>query len=99
MGSELIYNLARQSLSLIPGERVSPDSLSLASNTLVSNIYAMPRKMVKDSYADAILKYKDFVEVDYTANYIDSDGQVWVVRDPSGFFEVHYSIEPGRNCP
>ncbi len=89
-------NLARQSLSLIPGERVSPDSLSLASNTLVSNIYAMPRKMVKDTYADAILKYKDFVEVDYTANYIDSDGQVWVARDPSGFFEVHYSVEPGK---
>jgi len=89
-------NLARQTLSLIPGERVNPGSMSLASNTLMSNIYAMPRKMVKDSYADAILKYKDFVEVDYTANYIDSDGQVWVARDPSGFFEVHYSVEPGK---
>jgi GWxTD domain-containing protein len=89
-------NLARQTLSLIPGERVNPGSMSLASNTLMSNIYAMPRKMVKDSYADAILKYKDFVEVDYTANYIDSDGQVWVARDASGFFEVHYSVEPGK---
>ena len=89
-------NLARQTLSLIPGERVNPGSMSLASNTLMSNIYAMPRKMVKDSYADAILKYKDFVEVDYTANYIDSDGQVWVALDPSGFYEVHYSVEPGK---
>ncbi|MCJ7645169.1 MAG: GWxTD domain-containing protein, partial [Candidatus Aminicenantes bacterium] len=89
-------NLARQTLSLIPGERVNPGSLSLASNTLISNIYALPRKMVKDSYADAILKYKDFVDVEYTANYIDSDGQVWVACDPSGFFEVHYSIEPGK---
>jgi len=52
--------------------------------------------MVKDSYADALLKYKDFVDVEYTANYIDSDGQVWVARDASGFFEVHYSIEPGK---
>lgn len=89
-------NLARQTLSLIPGERVNPGSLSLASNTLISNIYALPRKMVKDSYADALLKYKDFVDVEYTANYIDSDGQVWVARDVSGFFEVHYSVEPGK---
>ena len=89
-------NLARQTLSLIPGERVDLGSMSLASNTLMSNIYAMPRKLVKDSYADAILKYKDFVDVDYTANYIDSDGQVWIARDPAGFFEVHYSVEPGK---
>jgi len=89
-------NLARQTLSLIPGERVNPGSLSLASNTLIGNIYALPRKMVKDSYADALLKYKDFVDVEYTANYIESDGQAWVARDASGFFEVHYSVEPGK---
>jgi len=89
-------NLARQTLSLIPGESVNPGSLSLASNTLMNNIYALPRKMVKDAYADAILKYKDFVDVEYTANYIDSDGQVWIARDASGFFDVHYSVEPGK---
>ena len=89
-------NLARQTLSLIPGERVNPGSLSLASNTLMNNIYALPRKMVRDAYADAILKYKDFVDVEYTANYFESDGHVWVVRDPSGFFEVHYAIEPKK---
>ncbi len=93
---KLAPNLAYQTLSLIPGERNVPGSLSLASNTLIANIYAMPRKMVKDAYADAILKYKDFVEVDYTANYFESEGQVWVVRDPSGFFEVHYAVEPKK---
>lgn len=89
-------NLARQTLSLIPGERVNPGSLSLASNTLIGNIYAMPRKMVKDSYADALLKYKDFVGVEYMANYFESEGHVWVVRDPLGFFEVHYAVEPKK---
>lgn len=93
---KLAPNLAYQTLSLIPGERNLPGTLSLASNTLIGNIYALPRKMVKDSYADAILKYKDFVDVEYTANYFESDGQVWVVRDPSGFFEVHYAIEPKK---
>ena len=93
---KLAPNLAYQTLSLIPGERNTPGSLSLASNTLIANIYALPRKTVKDSYADAILKYKDFVEVDYTANYFESEGQVWVVRAPSGFFEVHYAVEPKK---
>jgi GWxTD domain-containing protein len=94
--SRLEPNLARQTLSLIPGERSYPGSLSLASDALVSSIYALPRKMVRDTYADALLKYKDIVEVEYTANYIDSDGLAWVVRDPSGFFEVHYAVEPKK---
>lgn len=93
---KLAPNLAYQTLSLIPGERNTPGSLSLASNTLIANIYALPRKTVKDSYADAILKYKDFVEVDYTANYFESEGQAWVVRAPAGFFEVHYAVEPKK---
>ncbi len=93
---KLAPNLAYQTLSLIPGERNTPGSLSLASNTLIGNIYALPRKMVKDAYADALLKYKDFVEVDYTANYFESEGQVWVIRAPSGFFEVHYAVEPKK---
>ena len=93
---KLAPNLAYQTLSLIPGERSIPGSMSLASNTLIANIYALPRKTVKDSYADAILKYKDFVEVEYTANYFESEGQVWVIRAPSGFFEVHYAIEPKK---
>jgi GWxTD domain-containing protein len=93
---KLAPNLAYQTLSLIPGERNTPGTLSLASDNLIGKIYALPRKMVKDSYADALLKYKDFVEVEYTANYFESDGQVWVVRDPSGFFEAHYAIEPKK---
>ncbi len=93
---KLAPNLAYQTLSLIPGERSTPGSMSLASNTLIANIYALPRKTVKDSYADAILKYKDFVEVEYTANYFESEGQVWVIRAPSGFFEVHYAVEPKK---
>ena len=93
---KLSPNLAYQTLSLIPGERSTPGTMSPASNTLIANIYALPRKTVKDSYADAILKYKDFVEVEYAANYYESEGQVWVVRAPSGFFEVHYAIEPKK---
>lgn len=89
-------NLAFQVQSLIPGERLRPGSLSLASTKLMATIFASPQKKVEDSYADAILKYKDFIEVEYTANYVPSDAGLQVIRDRSGTFMVHYSIEPGK---
>jgi len=89
-------NLARQTLSLIPGENRPYGSASLASETLMANIFASPRKKVKDAYADALLRYKDVVEVEYTANYIGSSAFVLVSRSGDGPFLVHYSVEPGR---
>jgi GWxTD domain-containing protein len=89
-------NLAYQTLSLIPGERVMPGSVSLASTRLMADIFSSPQKRVQDDYAAAILKYKDFVDVDYTANYIGSDAGLQVIRDDTGAFLVHYDVEPGR---
>jgi GWxTD domain-containing protein len=89
-------NLAFQVLSLIPGERTYSGSVSLASTKLMATIFASPQKKVEDSYADAILKYKDFIEVEYTANYVPSDASFEVIRDQSGAFMVHYSVEPGK---
>ncbi len=89
-------NLAYQVRSLIPGERLMPGSLSLASTKLMATIFASPQKKVEDSYADAILKYKDFIDVEYTANYVPSDAALQVIRDASGAFMVHYSIELGK---
>ncbi len=93
---ELEPNLARQTLSLIPGEAVQPGYESLASNRLMATIFASPQKKVEVDYADAILKYKDFVEVEYTANYISSEVEVQVIRDDTGAFLVHYTIEPAK---
>ncbi len=89
-------NLARYTLSLVPGDRSMPGVVSLASTQLFSAVFSSPQKKVEDSYAEAILKYKDFVEVEYTANYIDSDAMVEVVKHEAGFFMVHYSIEPKK---
>jgi GWxTD domain-containing protein len=89
-------NLARQTLSLIPGERVMPGTVSLASTRLIGDIYASPQKKVEDTYAEAILKFKDFVDVEYTANYVNSDACLQVIQDDSGAFLVHYSIEPSK---
>jgi GWxTD domain-containing protein len=88
--------LALNSLTLIPGEQVVPGHLSLASEILISNIYTYPQKRVDDEYAEKLLRYKDIVEVEYTANYIYSDVLVKSFQDPSGIFFVHYAIEPSE---
>lgn len=86
-------NLANASLSLIPGESARFGRPSLASDILLQNIYQVPQKELKDKYAEKFLMYKDVVEVDYTANYIDSDASIKVIKDPSGMIFVHYVVE------
>jgi len=89
-------NLAKHTLSLIPGERSVPGLVSLASDSLFSAVFSSPQKKVEDKYAAAILKYKDIVEVEYTANYIGSNSMVSVMKDDSGLFLVHYAVEPQK---
>jgi GWxTD domain-containing protein len=89
-------NLARQTLSLIPNEAAPSGIGSLASERLLATVFSLPQKKVQDDYADAILKYKDFVEVEYTANYVSSEVQVQVIRDAAGESLVHYTVEPAR---
>lgn len=93
---DLEPSLAPQVLSLIPGEHVLPGTVSLASTRLMATVFNSPQKKVEDQYAEAWLKYKDVVEVDYSANYIASDSYVTIIRNPGGADFVHYSVEPHR---
>jgi tetratricopeptide (TPR) repeat protein len=94
---ELVPDLSEVSLSLIPGEsstRLGRPSLS--SDLLINKIETTPQRAVKDQYARKFLEYKDIVEVEYSANYIENDALVKVTRDPSGIYFVQYAIEPER---
>jgi GWxTD domain-containing protein len=94
---EIEPTIADVSLSLLPEESGQIFSPSIASEVLVtSKIPKAPYQMVKDAYAERLLKYKDIVEVEYTANYIDNDAYAEVIRDKSGTAFVHYLIEPKR---
>ena len=94
---EIQPEIAAVSLSLIPSEAVMGSTLSIASEILIgSKIPAAPYQKVKDAYAEKLLAYKDIVEVDYTANYIDNDALVRVAADSSGVYFVHYCLEPKR---
>jgi GWxTD domain-containing protein len=89
--------IANVSLSLIPGESLLSPRPTMSSEILLeSRIPSAPLEKVKDEYAEKLLRYKDIIEVDYTANYIESDSLVRVYQDPGGSAFVHYLIEPKR---
>jgi GWxTD domain-containing protein len=94
---ELEPNLADVSLSLVPGEESAAIGRpSLASELLINRVETTPERQVEEKYARKFLEYKDIVEVDYTANYMDSESLVKVIKDPSGLYFVHFAIEPAR---
>jgi len=90
-------DLAQVSLSLIPGEgNVYAGRPSLSSDLLVQRVETVPERQMKDRYAQKFLEYKDIVEVEYSANYIESLSSIKVIKDPSGLYFVHYAVEPER---
>ncbi|MFP4081829.1 MAG: GWxTD domain-containing protein [Candidatus Aminicenantes bacterium] len=86
-------NLANVSLSLIPGESPHYGRPSLASDLLIQNIHTVPKKELKDKYAQKFLDYKDKVEVEYSTNYIDNNSSVVIFQNPQGVYFVHYVVE------
>ncbi len=94
---ELEPSLADVSLSLVPGEESAAIGRpSLASDLLIQRVETTPERQVEEKYARKFLEYKDIVEVEYTANYMDSESLVKVIKDPSGLYFVHFAIEPAR---
>ena len=90
--------LANVALSLVPGEASSTFGRpSLSSDILLQRIETVPQSLVRDRYARKFLEYKDIVEVEYTANYLDSEALIRVFGDPAtGASFVHFVIEPRR---
>ncbi|MBC7364034.1 MAG: GWxTD domain-containing protein [Candidatus Aminicenantes bacterium] len=90
-------NVADVSLSLIEGEPVYDLKPTISSDVLLNQkIPNAPVYKVKDTYAEKLLKFKDIIEVEYSANYIDNDALVSVYQSPSGIYYVHYLIEPKK---
>lgn len=95
--AEVSRNLAELSISLIQGEAHYSLTPSLSSQVLLdARIPAVPYERVKTAYAEKLLKYKDIVEVEYSANYIDNQTVFAVFQDESGLSFVHYAMEPQR---
>lgn len=95
--SDIEPNVARVSLSLIEGEPLTDLVPSISSDVLLNQkIPSAPTYKIRSTYAEKLFRYQDIIEVEYTANYIDSDALVSVYQSPAGVYYVHYLIEPKK---
>ncbi|MCP2598666.1 GWxTD domain-containing protein, partial [Candidatus Aminicenantes bacterium AC-335-L06] len=86
--------LASATLSLIPADSTGEFS-PLSSEALLARIRNVPEKQISDKYALEFKYYKDYVEVDYTANYIECNSKVKIFKLRGQNF-IHWSLEPKK---
>ncbi len=85
--------LAKTSISLIPNETVHSFP-SLTSLALLQSLDSAAYRKVEDLWAQKFKDYKGQVDIEYSANYIDSGAQLQVIADEAGVSYVHLAMEP-----
>jgi len=91
---EVSSELAGASLSYLPGEQ-RLEAGAFSSTTIIASIHAVPEKKFSDAYARSYLSYKDYVETEYSDNFIDSSFACQVFRHGGQPF-VHWTLEPKK---
>lgn len=86
--------LAGASLSYLPGDAILGET-SFSSDTIISSIRSLPEKKFSDTYAANFLAFKDYVETDYTHNYVNSHHKVKVFKNGDQYF-IHWTLEPDK---
>jgi len=86
--------LAKAAVSYLPEDRAGAFS-SLSSQSIISAIKSLPEKQFVTDYARHYLSFKDLVEVEYSHNYLPSQGTAKVLKNGNNFF-IHWSIEPEK---
>jgi GWxTD domain-containing protein len=92
---DLQPTLAEPSITRIPGEYNYDLSPSPRNAILLADILESPKKDVNPSYATHFLDYKGVVTTEYMTNYIDSNSDTELIRDPmTGLEFLHFSMAP-----
>jgi GWxTD domain-containing protein len=87
--------LALSCLSVIPGDIPLNFQPSPQDNFIFANIFESAKKEIIPTYATHFLDYKGIVSTDYMTNFVESEAQMDVIRDPvSGIDFLHFSILP-----
>jgi GWxTD domain-containing protein len=86
--------LASASLSYIPGEQ-SLEVGAFSSNTVIASVASLPEKKFSDAYARTYLNYKDYVETEYSHDYVESNYAAKVFRQDGQFF-INWALEPAK---
>ncbi len=91
---EISGELGAASLSYLPGDS-SLGMTSLSSGSIISGVYGLAEKKFSDAYARSFLAFNEYVEVDYSHNYIESNGRVHVFTQAGQPF-LHWTLEPSQ---
>jgi GWxTD domain-containing protein len=79
---EIKPDLAAVVLSIIPGEIPYGYQPSLLSPMYMAAILDSPKKGIDETYATHFANYRGVVSTEYLTNYVETDAQVAIVRDP-----------------
>jgi GWxTD domain-containing protein len=93
----LAPNLAGPAFSMIPNESTPTLSPSLRSNFVIASIHEAPTKKLNTTYATSFLKYKGYVDVSASANFIACTNLVSLTREERyGCDLVNISLRPKK---
>jgi GWxTD domain-containing protein len=94
---EIAPTLAGPAISMIPNEMTDNYRPSLRNNFVLANIIESPTKRLSVSYATNFLKYKGYVDISSSANFIDNTNLVTVSREERyGCDLVNISVRPKK---
>ena len=97
---EIAPTLAGPAISMIPNEMTDNYRPSLRNNFILANIIESPTKRLNVSYATNFLKYKGYVDISSSANFIDNTNLVTVSREERyGCDLVNISVRPKKTLP
>jgi len=94
---EISPEVADIALSLIPGESTINYSPSMRDMFMLTHIYDLPKDNINTTYAANFLKFKSYVNVEDSVDFLSSRNQIVVLRDPILHMNfVHFAVWPKR---
>ena len=89
--------VAEIALTLIPGERTTNYNPSMRDLKLMAKISDLPKEHINTTYASQFLRFKSFVDIQNSSDYLGSRHELMVLRDPvSKLNFIHIAIWPER---
>jgi tetratricopeptide (TPR) repeat protein len=89
--------LTGPAFSMTPGQTPNAYTPSLRSSLILAGIYRSPVRSVNPAYAANFLKYKAYVNIDSSTNYIESSHVLAVLKDDLwGYNVIVFSIKPKK---
>jgi len=89
--------VAEVSLTLIPGERTTDFAPSMRDLSLLAKINDMAKENINTTYASHFTRFKSFVNIENSLDYLKSHHELLLLRDPvSKLNFLHFAIWPER---